>query len=77
MRMSRSSLVRTALFVFIRVLSDVNILTDLAAAYLSDLQFHKAREYAETAMRIDPNSDVTREVLSNIDRFQRNLRRFG
>ena len=57
--------------------TDVNILTDLAAAYLSDLQFHKAREYAETAMRIDPNSDVTREVLSNIDRFQRNLRRFG
>jgi len=57
--------------------TDVNILTDLATAYLSDLQFHKAREYAETAMRIDPNSNVTREVLSNIDRFQRNLRRFG
>src|SRR4030043_1543744 len=56
--------------------TNVNILTDLAAAYLSDLQFHKAREYAETALKIDPNSNVTREVLSNIDRFQRNIRRF-
>jgi len=57
--------------------TNVNILTDLAAAYLSDLQFHKARGYAETAMRIDPNSDLTREVLANIDRFQRKLGRFG
>ena len=57
--------------------TSVSILTDLAVAYLSDLQFHKAREYAETAMRIDPNSNVTREVLANIDRFQRNLKRFG
>jgi len=57
--------------------TNVNILTDLAAAYLSDLQFHKAREYAETALRIDPNSNLTREVLANIDRFQRNLRRSG
>jgi tetratricopeptide (TPR) repeat protein len=54
--------------------TNVNILTDLAAAYLSDLQFHKAREYAETAMRIDPNSNVTKDVLNIIDRFQRNLR---
>lgn len=57
--------------------TNVNILTDLAAAYLSDLQFHKARGYAETAVRIDPNSDVSREVLANIDRFQRKLGRFG
>jgi len=57
--------------------TNVNILTDLAAAYLSDLQFHKAREYAETAVRIDPNSNVAREVLDNIDRFQRSLGRFG
>jgi tetratricopeptide (TPR) repeat protein len=57
--------------------TSVNILTDLAVAYLSGVQFHKAREYAETAMRIDPNSNVTREVLANIDRFQRNLKRFG
>jgi tetratricopeptide (TPR) repeat protein len=53
--------------------TNVNILTDLAAAYLSGLQFHKAREYAETAVRIDPNSNVAREVLDNIDRFQRRL----
>jgi len=50
--------------------TNVNILTDLAAAYLSDLQFHKAREYAEKAIRIDPHSDVAREVLDNIVRFQ-------
>jgi len=57
--------------------TNVNILTDLAAAYLSDLQFYKAREYAEKAMGIDPDSKVTREVLDNIDRFQRDHGRFG
>jgi tetratricopeptide (TPR) repeat protein len=56
--------------------TNVNILTDLAAAYLSDLQFYEARGYAETAVRIDPNGDVAREVLANIDRFQRSLGRF-
>jgi len=55
----------------------VNILTDLAAVYLSDLQFHKARNYAEKAIGIDPDSNVAREVLDNIDRFQRNHGRFG
>jgi len=57
--------------------TNVNILTDLAAAYLSDLQFHKAREYAETAVQIDPYSNVARDVLDNIDRFQRAYGRFG
>ncbi len=57
--------------------TNVNILTDLAAAYLSALQFDKAREYAETAVRIDPDSNVAREVLSNIERFQRDLGRFS
>jgi len=57
--------------------TSVNILTDLAVAYLSDLQFHKAREYAETAVRIDPDNNVAREVLDNIDRFQRDLGRFS
>jgi Tfp pilus assembly protein PilF len=55
----------------------VNIPTDLAAAYLSDLQFHKAREYAEMAVRIDPNSNIATEVLANIGRFQRKLGRFA
>ncbi len=50
--------------------TNVNILTDLAAVYLSDLQFHKAREYAETAVQIAPGSNVAREVLNSIDRFQ-------
>lgn len=57
--------------------TNVNILTDLAAAYLSDLQFHKAREYAETAVQIDPGSNVAREVLNNIDRFQGDHGGFG
>jgi tetratricopeptide (TPR) repeat protein len=57
--------------------TNVNILTDLAAAYLSDFQFDKAREYAETAVRIDPNSSLAREVLANIDGFQKRLGRFG
>jgi tetratricopeptide (TPR) repeat protein len=57
--------------------SSVNILTDLAAAYLSDLQFHKARGYAEIAVGIDPNSSLAREVLATIDRFQRDIGRFA
>jgi Flp pilus assembly protein TadD len=57
--------------------TNMNILTDLAAAYLSDFQFDKAREYAETAVQIDPSSDLARDVLANIDHFQRKLRRFG
>ena len=51
--------------------TNVNILTDLAVAYLSDLQFHKAREYAEKAIRIEPGSNIAREVLNNIERFQK------
>ena len=57
--------------------TNVNILTDLAAAYLSDLQFQKAHEYAEKAIRIDPGSNVAREVLNNIERFQRDHGGFG
>ena len=57
--------------------TNVNILADLAVAYLSDLKFNKAREYAETALRIDPNSSLARNVLENIDRFQRDLGRFS
>jgi tetratricopeptide (TPR) repeat protein len=53
--------------------TSVNILIDLAAAYLSDLQFHKAREYAEIAVGIDPDSSIAREVLATIDRFQRDI----
>lgn len=57
--------------------TSVNILMDLAAAYLSDLQFNKARDYAEKAMVIDPDSNLAREVLGNIDRFQSGLGRSG
>ena len=55
----------------------MNILTDLAAAHLSDLQFHKAREYAEKAIRIDPGNNVAREVMNNIERFQGDRGGFG
>jgi tetratricopeptide (TPR) repeat protein len=57
--------------------TNVNILTDLAAAYLSDFQFHKAREYAEKATQLDPTSSIAREVLDEINRLQRDHRRFG
>ena len=57
--------------------TNVNILTDPAAAYLPDLQFHKAREYAEKAIQIDPGSHVASEVLDNIARFQRDYGEFG
>jgi len=57
--------------------TSVNILIDLAAAYLADLQFNKAREYAQKAMTIDPDSSLAGEVLNNIDRFQSGLGRFG
>jgi len=50
--------------------TSVNILNDLAAAYLSGLQFNRAREYAEQAMRIAPGSSVARDILDDIDRFQ-------
>lgn len=57
--------------------TNVNILNDLAAAYLSGLQFDKAREYAEKAMRIAPDSNVARDILDNIDRFQGDLGQLG
>jgi len=56
--------------------TNVNILTDLAAAYLSTLQLDDARKYAERAVRIDPKSNVAREVLDQIDRFEADLGRF-
>ncbi len=57
--------------------TNVNILTDLATAYLSEHQLHKAREYAETAMNIDPNNNVTKDLLNIINRFQGKFRRAG
>jgi len=57
--------------------TNMNILTDLAVAYLSALQFDKARKYAETALQIDANSSLARNVLDNINNFQRDLGRFS
>lgn len=55
---------------------NVNILTDLAVAYLSDFEFDKAREYAEKAIGFDPSSNIAREVLERVDRFEREYRGF-
>lgn len=57
--------------------TNVNIMNDLAAAYLSSLQFDKAREYAEKVMRIAPDNNVARDILDNIDRFQGDLGQLG
>lgn len=56
---------------------NVNILNDLAVAYLSGLRFDKAREYAEKAMRIAPDNNVARGILDNIDRFRGASGQFG
>jgi tetratricopeptide (TPR) repeat protein len=55
--------------------TSINILTDLAAAYLTDLQFNKARQYAERAIRIAPNNTMAREVLEKINSFQTHYKR--
>ena len=55
---------------------NINTLTDLAVANLSSFKFHKARKYAEKALQIDPNSNMARNVLDNIKRFQKEHKRF-
>lgn len=57
--------------------TNVDILNDLAAAYLFGLQFDKAREYAEKAMRIAPDNNVARGILDNVNRFQADLGQLG
>ena len=47
----------------------VNIMTDLAVAYLSSLNVHKAIAYTEKAVLIDPTNAVAQDVLRMIRRF--------
>jgi tetratricopeptide (TPR) repeat protein len=54
--------------------TNVNILTDLAVAYLSALQFKKARDYAEAAMRSDPSNIMAQDVLKNVLSFDKGFR---
>jgi len=49
--------------------SDVNIMTDLAVAYLSSLNLDKASECAEKAVRIDPTNAVAQDVLKKVLSF--------
>ncbi len=53
--------------------ASVNILNDLAAAYLFDYQFCRAREYVEQVLRIAPNNDLARKLRDGIDRFEADL----
>jgi len=57
--------------------NNVNILADLAVANLSAFQFDKARGYAKKALRIDPSSSIARNVLDNINHFQKDFERFS
>lgn len=53
--------------------NNVNILTDLAAAYLRGGDFDRAQEYAERAVKIDPKSTLAKDVLNTTLRFQEGL----
>lgn len=53
---------------------NVNILTDLAAAYLRDGHFDRARDYAERAVAADPKSRLARDVLNTTLNFREGVR---
>ena len=56
---------------------NVNILNDMAAAYLLMAKFKEAKEFAERAVKIEPQNALAQDVLKNIDRFQRAQGGFG
>ncbi len=49
---------------------NVNILNNLAAAYLFDYQFHRARGYTDQALRIAPDNDLARRLRDGIDHLE-------
>jgi tetratricopeptide (TPR) repeat protein len=51
--------------------SSVNILLDLANAYLMMLHFKKAMMYGRKALLVDPGSTLAREVVDKIEAFHR------
>ncbi len=55
--------------------TNVNILTDLAVAYMSLGNIDEAKEYVEKALQIDPGSTIARELVDNLDRFQKEYKR--
>jgi len=57
--------------------TNVNILTDLAVAYLSSVNIDKATEYAERAALLDPINSVARDVLKRVLGFSKGFRQRG
>lgn len=51
--------------------ANVNILTDLAVAYLSSVNIDKAREYTERAVRLDPTNAVAQDVWNKVLNFSK------
>ena len=51
--------------------SSVNILLDLANAYLLMLDFKKAKMYGKKAVLIDPGNSLAREVVGKIEAFHK------
>lgn len=57
--------------------TNVNILTDLAVAYLSSVNINKATEYAERAVRLDPTNALAQDVLKSVLSYDKKLRQGG
>lgn len=53
--------------------ANVNILTDLAAAHLSLMDFDKAKEYGEKVLKLDPGSALAKDILDKIARIKKRL----
>jgi len=51
--------------------SNVNILNDLAAAYLMMTCFDMAREQADKALKIDPANALSQGILAKVKEFQK------
>jgi pentatricopeptide repeat protein len=55
--------------------SNVNVLLDLANAYLLNLNFDEAKQYAQEALHLDPGNVLARQVFDKICQFQRDYGR--
>jgi len=51
--------------------SNINILLDLANVYLLMADFSEARNYAAEVLRLQPGSNMARQVLGKIEQFRR------
>ena len=55
--------------------ADARILLDLANAYLLDLDFETAKQYAKKALHIDTGNDLARTVFDKICQFEKEYKR--